>query len=155
MNTRSAHPADVASIVAAYAWLFEPPGSVPDGWDEDVARRRLRAAIGSFTSRVLVADAGAGDILGVCTVYLDLTSVRFGPRAWIEDMMVEPRSRGRGIGRLLLREARRWAADRGAHYLMLESATARTDAHRFYRDQGAVQGSLAFRWTLRAGAARA
>lgn len=41
-----------------------------------------------------------------------------------------------GAGRLLLREAEKWAAMIGAYGVRLNSGGARTEAHKFYRSQG-------------------
>ena len=51
----------------------------------------LRASVGgekqvaAEDAEVLVADAD-GVVVGICTVYLDIDSVRFGLRAWVEDL---------------------------------------------------------------------
>jgi ribosomal protein S18 acetylase RimI-like enzyme len=53
--------------------------------------------------------------------------------AWIPDLIVTERHRGRGLGRALLEEAERRAAERGCHYLTLESGHQRAEAHELYR----------------------
>ena len=90
--------------------------------------RLRRAATGG--SVVLVARADAA-VDGICTTYLDLDSVRFGSRAWVENLAVDP-ARSLGIGKRLLDAAKDWARERGATHLELDSAHARTDAQRFY-----------------------
>jgi GNAT superfamily N-acetyltransferase len=50
---------------------------------------------------ILVADDDH-TIIGFATVYLDIVSVRFGQRAWVEDLAVAPRRRSSGIGKALL-----------------------------------------------------
>ena len=62
---------------------------------------------------VLVADDN-NTIVGFATVYLDIVSVRFGQRAWVEDLAVAPDRRSGGIGKALLDAAKAWARDRGA-----------------------------------------
>ena len=78
----------------------------------------------------------------------DLHSVRFGYRAWIEDLAVAPDRRSAGIGKALLDAARAWARGRGATHLELDSAEARADAHRFYEREGAQYRSISFGWEL-------
>ncbi len=92
--------------------------------------------------------ATRGGILGFCSVYLDLESVRFGQRAWVEDLAVHPRHRSEGIGRQLLELAKAWAAQRGATHLELDSGLARTDAHRFYEREAPVSRSICYGWAL-------
>jgi GNAT superfamily N-acetyltransferase len=128
---RPAQPSDADAVVRAYEWLFAPPGTRPPDWDAERAAERLRRAVASDTATVLVAEEG-GALTGLCTVYLDIESVRFGRRAWVEDLAVDPQHRSRGIGKALLDAAKDWAREHGATHLELDSAPERTDAHRFY-----------------------
>jgi GNAT superfamily N-acetyltransferase len=146
-EVRAARVDEAVAIVPLYEWLFAPPGSRPDAWDERRAEAALRQAIESHDSVVLVAsDAGA--LIGFITGYQDLHSVRFGYRAWVEDFAVDPTRRSQGIGKALLDAAKAWARERGATHLELDSALARTDAHRFYEREGAAYKSFSFGWTL-------
>ena len=143
----AAGPDDAPQLLDAYEWLFAPPGSRPPQWDPQAAAERLRRAATAGDSAVLVARAD-GAVVGICTAYLDLESVRFGRRAWVEDLAVHPGRRSLGIGKLLLDAAKDWARERGATHLELDSAHARTDAHRFYEREGPSWSSLSFGWEL-------
>ena len=148
VEIRAALPGEERSIVLLYEWLFEPPGSRPAAWDERRAAVALRHAIESHDACVLVAEEAGGTLVGLCTGYLDLHSVRYGYRAWVEDLAVAPDRRSRGIGALLLSAARDWARERGATHLELDSAEARADAHRFYEREGAAYRAISFGWEL-------
>jgi GNAT superfamily N-acetyltransferase len=141
---RTARPEDVPSLVAAYDWLFAPPGGPPPAWDAAVAADRLRAVLDSDRATVLVAD----DLTGFCSVYIDILSVRYGQRAWVEDLAVHPGHRSAGIGKALLDAARAWASDHGATHLELDSGDARPDAHRFYEREGPAWTARSFGYTL-------
>lgn len=147
MEIRAAVADEVDVVVASYDWLFAPPGSKPPMWDPDAAAERLRSAIASEGAQVLVADVD-GKIAGFCTVYDEFESVRFGHRAWIEDLAVDPEQRSRRIGKALLDAAKDWARDRGATHLELDSAETRPDAHRFYEREGPSWRSVSFGWEL-------
>ena len=138
---------EAPSLVAAYDWLFAPPGSKPPSWDPDDAAARLTRAAHEEDSQVLVATE-RGDVVGLCTVYLDIESVRFGRRAWVEDLAVHPEQRSRGHGKALLDAARDWARDQGATHLELDSGEARADAHRFYERERPSWRSVSFGWEL-------
>ena len=133
---RAARPGEEQRLLPTYEWLFAPPGSRPPPWDPKRAAVALREAIDSHDAAVLVAEDGRGELVGICTAYRDLHSVRFGYRAWVEDLAVHPEHRSRGIGSRLLAAARDWAHERGATHLELASALTRTDAHRFYEREG-------------------
>ena len=144
---RYARPGEGRILTAAYEWLFAAPGVRPADWSPDIAARRLEAAIADDRSAVLVAEDNQA-FVGFATVYLDIVSVRFGQRAWVEDLAVAPHRRSGGIGKALLDAAKAWARDHGAARLELESGSARVDAHRFYEREGPDGWSRSFRWTL-------
>ncbi len=143
---RAATHEDIEALISAYQWLFAPPGSTPATWDERRAAVALGQAIDSHDAAVLVAVDAPGPIVGLITGYLDIHSVRFGYRCWVEDFAVDPDRRSEGIGSALLEAMRGWARERGATHLELDSADARLDAHRFYVREGADPGSRSFRW---------
>jgi len=144
---RSARSEEVDALVASYEWLFAPPGSVPAGWEPSFAADTLRELAAADDADVLVAtDAGA--VVGLCTVYRDIRSARFGQRAWVEDLAVDPQRRSQGIGGRLLGAAKAWARARGCTHLELDSSTARTDAHRFYEREEPSWRSLSYGWDL-------
>jgi GNAT superfamily N-acetyltransferase len=134
-------------ILPLYEWLFAAPGSTPAHWDPERARLALTEAIVSPQSAVFVADDG-GDLVGFCTAYLELNSVRFGKRCWIEDLAVDPERRSQGIGAGLLNAAKDWARGAGATHLELDSGVDRADAHRFYERERPSWKSLSYSWEL-------
>ena len=80
--------------------------------------------------------------------FLDFESVRFGRRAWVEDLAVHSGHRSLGIGKRLLDAAKDWARKHGATHLELDSGHARTDAHRFYERERPSWSSISFGWEL-------
>ncbi|HEU4981001.1 MAG TPA: GNAT family N-acetyltransferase [Solirubrobacterales bacterium] len=144
---REAMPGEVERVLGMYEWLFAPPGSVPPGWDPGRAREAIADAIADPEAAVLVAEH-RGELLGLCTAYLELNSVRFGPRCWVEDLAVGPAHRSQGVGRSLLDAAKEWARERGATHLELDSGETRTDAHRFYERQDPSWRSVSYAWEL-------
>ena len=116
-------------------------------WDEPAARERLAAVIDSDRAEVFVADVD-GRVAGFVTVYDDMDSVRFGRRAWVEDLAVDTGRRSQGLGKALLDEAKDWARSKGASHLELDSSEARPDAHRFYDREDPTWRSICFGWVL-------
>jgi GNAT superfamily N-acetyltransferase len=144
---REARAGEEGEIVAMYEWLFAPPGVKPPQWDRQMALDRLTEAIASQRSTVLVGEDD-GALIAFCTAYLELNSVRFGQRCWVEDLAVDPERRSEGVGAALLKAAREWARKAGATHLELDSGLARTDAHRFYEREGGTRQSYSFGWEL-------
>jgi GNAT superfamily N-acetyltransferase len=99
---------------------------------EDVARIIAQPGV-----TLLVAYDGAApaeSVLGTALVSVveDLT----GRHARLEDVVVDERARGRGIGAALTAEAIRVASDGGAMSLNLTSAPRREAANRLYQRMG-------------------
>src|SRR5215210_225551 len=146
-EVREAALGEVERVLGMYEWLFAPPGSVPPRWDPEHARRAIADAIADPASAVFVAEH-RGELLGLCTAYLDMNSVRFGPRCWVEDLAVSPEHRSQGVGKALLDRAKHWARDRGGTHLELDSGDTRADAHRFYEREAPSWTSRCFAWEL-------
>ena len=79
---------------------------------------------------LLVATEGDGTVVGALT--LVVFRIPTGVRAWIEDVVVDERARGRGVGEALTREALRRARERGARTVDLTSRPQREAANRMY-----------------------
>ena len=144
---RAARPEEAQSLLALYEWLFAPPGAPPPEWDAKRATVALSQAIGSHDAAVIVAEDG-GDLVGFLTAYQDIHSVRYGYRAWVEDLAVDPKRRSEGVGKALLEAAKAWARERGATHLELDSGDARLDAHRFYEREAPAWTGRQFAWRL-------
>jgi GNAT superfamily N-acetyltransferase len=144
---REAEPGEEQKVLEMYPWLFPAPGSTPPGWDPARAERPLTETIISPESVVLVADDG-DRMVGFCSAYMTIESVRFGRRCWVEELAVDPERRSEGVGAALLKAACQWAAERGASHLKLDSGIDRVDAHRFYEREGATWKSYSYSWLL-------
>jgi ribosomal protein S18 acetylase RimI-like enzyme len=145
---RAARPDEVDAVLELYPLLFEPPGYTPRGWDRERARASLSRAISEQDSTILVADAGDDELVGLVSAYLDLDSVRFGLRCWVEDLAVAPARRSAGIGKALLDSAKAWAEERGATHLELDTGLGRTDAQRFYERERPSTTGYSYSWAL-------
>ena len=97
------------------------------------SRQELEALVSSDSSVLLAARDGDG-IVGLLT--LVLVRMPTGVRARIEDVVVDERARGRGVGELLSREAIRMAAEAGAKTVDLTSRPGRLAANQLYERLG-------------------
>ena len=71
------------------------------------------------------------------------------PVARITALVVNQTARRRGVGRMLIDHALRWAEQRGCELIELTSALNRAETHGFYRNLGFEANSLRFRKSLR------
>lgn len=99
-------------------------------------RAELADMLASDASVVLIArDPAAGDAI-VGSLTLVLFRIPTGVRAWIEDVVVDDASRGRGVGEALNRFALERARAAGAKTVDLTSRPSREAANRLYRRIG-------------------
>ena len=117
------------------------------------SRLEIDQIVSSQATTLLLAcdeagDAGAADTAGEADeagerdspIVGMLTLVMFrlptGMRAWIDDVVVDSESRGRGVGEALTQAAIELAAARGAQTVDLTSRPSREAANRLYRRMG-------------------
>ena len=86
---------------------------------------------------LLIAYGDDGQILGTLT--LVSYRVSSGPKARIEDVIVDEAARGQGVGEALVREALQRARDLGVRTVELTSMPYREAANRLYRRLGFVR----------------
>jgi GNAT superfamily N-acetyltransferase len=129
VEVRRAAAADAAAIAALYAQLVANPALhvLPERLDElrDDADAALLVAI--------VDDAIVGTVLVAWC-----PDAMFGrrPFAVVENIVVDARARGRGVGAVLLAEVDRLCLARDCSKIMLLSAGERVQAHRFFERSG-------------------
>jgi ribosomal protein S18 acetylase RimI-like enzyme len=96
----------------------------------------LATIIAAPSNTVLIArdPSAGGKIVGTLT--LVMFPIPTALRAWIEDVVVDSDSRGRGVGEALTTSALSIAKQRGAKTIDLTSGQARKVAHRLYEKAG-------------------
>lgn len=143
---RDALATDLPGIVALYESAgLDAPGEnrlevVRAAWED------VRAYPGA---RVRVIEA-EGVLLGTLTLFiLPLLAHNGTPEALVEDVAVDPRHQGLGIGRALMDDAMRLGFEAGCYKLALSSNGKRTAAHAFYTHLGFEAHGLSFHIRLR------
>ena len=142
-DLRSASLMDADDVAALLSELGYP-------CDTADAAQRIAAITENDRQALVVArcDGAVCGLVALDFMYylpLDTTTCR------ITALVVTSSAQGQGLGRQLLREAERRARVAGAARLELTSGSQRTDAHKFYKDNGYSDGTL--RFITRLGAA--
>ena len=96
---------------------------------------RLRNILAEPDYHTSVADA-SGQLVGVVGVRRSYYYEHSGSYGQIVVLVVEEAWRGQHIGQHLVAEAERWLKGQGITVVLVNSGTARTEAHRFYHRQG-------------------
>lgn len=79
---------------------------------------------------------GAGRVLGMATAQLVISTAEGGPALLVEDVVVRPEARGRGIGKALITRIEAWGRRLGATRLQLLADRDNTGSHGFYEACG-------------------
>jgi GNAT superfamily N-acetyltransferase len=116
---------DIAALLGELGYPVSPP-EVPS---------RLRAIIDEGGTVVLAVDS-TDAALGMMALARHVTLHTSAPVAYITALVTARSARRRGVGRMLVEEAKRWARSTGCNRLTLTSAEHRSDAHAFYPSCG-------------------
>ncbi|PIV87751.1 MAG: GNAT family N-acetyltransferase [Hydrogenophilales bacterium CG17_big_fil_post_rev_8_21_14_2_50_63_12] len=131
---RAATEADLDAMTQLIARLFalEPDFS----FDPARVRRGLGLLLSKKEAAALWVAEQDSQVIAMCSAQIVISTAEGGPVAWVEDLVVRPDQRGRGIGRLLLDAVTIWAKRRGLTRLQLLADCENETALGFYRHQG-------------------
>jgi GNAT superfamily N-acetyltransferase len=141
---REARPGDMEELTELLGLLF----SLEADFSPDAARQRsgLDLMMSKGQPRLVLvavsADDGASRVLGMATAQLLISTAEGGPALLVEDVVVRPEVRGRGIGRTLLERIEAWGKRLGATRLQLLADRHNTASHEFYRACGFAPTNL-------------
>jgi ribosomal protein S18 acetylase RimI-like enzyme len=99
----------------------------------ELARRFAR--VSSAQDHHAVVAEMDGRVVGLLHVY-ERPALEKPGEAVVQALVVDEASRGKGIGRALMREAERWAQARGLASITLHTRVDRGDARAFYASLG-------------------
>lgn len=141
ISVRQATPDDLDSIVMLLGELHEPSRAAADAesWKQMLAQ----------TGRTILLAERDGDPVGTADLWIAPTLLNgAAPRAFVNYVAVLTSARRSGVGRALLEDAHRRAADAGCDDLLLTSGDHRPDAHHFYEALGYERCAVGFRKRL-------
>ena len=128
---RKAVPQDLAALVSLLQVLFSI--EVDFTFNETNQRRGLELMLNDPAQRCIMVAELNGEIIGMCTAQLLITTAEGGMAALVEDMVVHREYRKQGIGKSLLTEIQIWALAKGAKRLELLADRNNSPALEFYR----------------------
>ena len=91
---------------------------------------------------VFIAEDDDGNIAGMVTVQLVVSTAAGGYGALLEDVIVREKYRRRKIGTALLDAVKSWAADKGAKRIQLLADRRNRPALVFYAGKGFLESSM-------------
>ncbi|MBD3315547.1 MAG: GNAT family N-acetyltransferase [Chitinivibrionales bacterium] len=108
----------------------------------DRQRAGLKKLIVSGAHNCALVACRCERVVGMCTAQAVISTAEGGEAALVEDLVVAPAFRGRGIGTALLVHIETWAVRRGIGRLQLQADTSNDRALAFYRLNGWIRTRL-------------
>ena len=134
-------PAEAGDLVAVAGLAGELAQSF--AFSEERFRASYPSLLADRGARLLLAADGP-EVIGYLLGFRHLTFYANGPVAWVEEVVVRPGDRGRGVGGALMSAFEQWAGGQGCALVAL--ATRR--AAPFYRAAGYEESAAYFRKVL-------
>ncbi|MDE1819323.1 MAG: GNAT family N-acetyltransferase [Euryarchaeota archaeon] len=147
---RAATTADENAVLTLLKHLFDR-GTAPPGFTEAQARSSFRQYLGDPDSGLFVAEVGGRvSAFATATTY---PTMRFGRRGHVEDLVVDPEFRTKGVGHRLLEYVERWARREGVTHLSTVIGLHREESRKFLTQEGFSDASLVLRkrWATSSG----
>ena len=126
---RPAREQDLNTLVGLLRLLFAIEEDF--GIDDAKQRRGLTLLLDDERACVLVAEQDR-EIIGMCTGQLVISTAEGGPSVLVEDVVVAPDQRNKGIGRSLVEALSMWAKSQGASRMQLLADKNNPPALAFY-----------------------
>lgn len=127
---------ELLPLIAAYQRFYEV---------EQIDDERNRAFFSRFIAPsedgMLLGARGDGELLGYACLYWSFTSLVPAETVLMNDLYVNPTTRGQGVGRALIEASAAVGRERGAQRLEWMTQTDNETAQRLYDSTGAERSS--------------
>lgn len=131
---------DLPELVELLGILFSQEHEhAPDAARQERALRLILAD--ARIGRIYVAREGAR-VIGMVNIQKGVSTVEGGPAGYLEDFVVRPEQRGRGLGTRLIRHAIEESRKEGLLRLILLTDGDNADAQRLYERVGFVRSGM-------------
>jgi GNAT superfamily N-acetyltransferase len=131
---------DIPRLCELLAILFAQEADfVPDPRRQ---ARGLSLIIGNAETGSVYCAVDSGAVIGMVSILFSVSTAEGGRAAWLEDMIVHPDWRGRGVGRQLLAHATGEAKAAGCLRVTLLTDRTNEAAMRFYSSAGFEQSQM-------------
>ena len=140
VEIREAQLDDTPRLCALLAELFAQEADFTP--DAERQRRGLRLILGNPEVGRVYCATESGTVIGMATILFTVSTAEGSRAAWLEDMVVHPDRRGRGIGERLLNHAIADARTAGCARITLLTDDDNHSAMRFYSRAGFVRSAM-------------
>jgi ribosomal protein S18 acetylase RimI-like enzyme len=137
VRVRKATAEDAETIHALTCELAGAVGDAPPHFEN--VRARLAELLEERRARILVAEGGDGTVVGAASLWIKPDLAHGDTVVEVPMIVVREDSRGEGVGKALMEEVQRLAAENEARLIELVATTQNVAAREFYRTLGFVE----------------
>jgi GNAT superfamily N-acetyltransferase len=149
VSCREATKADLPEVLRLYAQPALDNGKVVSLFDSE----RIFERIARYPDYKIYVAVCEGNVVGTfALLIMDNLGHMGAPSAVIEDVAVEPRWQGHGVGRMMMKYALKICGEKGCYKAALSSNLKREQAHAFYESLGFERHGYSFRICAQQGA---
>lgn len=120
---------DVVNVFKKLIPQLSPNCSLP-------TKKDLEAIVNSSNTLLFIAEEN-NEILGTMTLVLN--KIPTGDKVWIEDVVIDKSTRGKGVGKALIKSAIEYATKNNIKKINLTSSPDRVAANKLYQKLGFVK----------------
>ena len=135
-----ATPSDVPQLADLLTALFTQEADFSPNREKQM--RGLRLIIESPEKGRIFVARSEGEVVGMASLLFTISTAEGAPACWLEDMVVRPDRRGRGLGSRLLQYALDYADAHGFARITLLTDLTNARAIRFYRRHGFCSSAM-------------
>ena len=147
MQLRKATIEDIPDLCKLLNYLFEQEEEFKP--NTETQSEGLRRIISQSDVGVIVIATDSDKIIGMVNLLYTVSTALGGRVAILEDMVVSPKARGKGVGSKLMSYCLEFAKQKSCMRITLLTDYDNDGAHRFYQQHGFIRSSMvAFRKSI-------
>jgi len=147
MQLREAKLDDIPKLCELLNYLFEQEEEFKP--NTEIQSEGLRKIISKSDVGVIVIAIDSNKIIGMVNILYTVSTALGSRVAILEDMVVSPKARGKGVGSMLMKYTLDLAKQNGCKRITLLTDFDNDGAHRFYQQHGFMRSSMvAFRKSI-------
>jgi len=147
MQLREAKLDDIPKLCELLNYLFEQEEEFKP--NTEIQSEGLRKIISKSDVGVIVIAIDSNKVIGMVNILYTVSTALGSRVAILEDMVVSPKARGKGVGSMLMKYTLDLAKQNGCKRITLLTDFDNDGAHRFYQQHGFMRSSMvAFRKSI-------
>jgi len=147
MELRDATIDDIPELCGLLNYLFEQEEEFKP--NTEIQSEGLRKIISNSDVGVIIIAIDSNKVIGMVNILYTVSTALGSRVAILEDMVVSPKARGKGMGSMLMKYSLDLAKQNGCKRITLLTDFDNDGVHRFYQQHGFIRSSMvAFRKSI-------